>query len=96
VRAHPDYADLQHWPGQETADIVYSDLDSQLTALLVDKGYLDADLWHGARLQYYIEVKTTTGPCETPFFMSKYQYQRVSRSGLFVSPPFFFLPRRRR
>ena len=78
VTGHPDYAGLQHWGGRETSDITYADYDSTLTALLIDKGYLPEDAWQGARLQYYIEVKTTTGPCHTPFYMSGDQYRRVS------------------
>jgi hypothetical protein len=57
---------------------MYTDNDSTMTDLLIDKGYLASDVWAGARLQYYIEVKTTTGPCETPFYMSKYQYNTVN------------------
>jgi hypothetical protein len=74
---HPEYSDLQSWNGRETADITYNDVDGALTTLLIDKGYLASELWADARLQYFIEVKTTTGACRTPFFMSKYQYQRV-------------------
>lgn len=85
VKGHRDYADLERWVGRETADITYSDTTGAFTALLADKGYLD--LWNAddiaqARPQYFVEVKATTGPCETPFYMSKHQYQRVSWSHL--------------
>jgi hypothetical protein len=69
---------LHPWNGKETADITYADHDSTLTNLLIDKGYLASDTWAGARSQYYIEVKTTMGACETPFYMSKNQYKMVS------------------
>ena len=77
VTSHPDYSNLTPWNGRETADITYDDVDGVLTNLLIDKGYLAANIWAGAKLKYFIEVKTTTGPCSTPFFMSKHQYERV-------------------
>jgi hypothetical protein len=78
VTSHPEYSNLHPWNGIETADIMYADHDSTLTNLLIDNGYLASDTWAGARLQYYIEVKTTTGACDTPFYMSKRQYKMVS------------------
>jgi hypothetical protein len=74
---HPDYADLSHWPNRETADLVYSDTEGNLTNLLVDAEILSED-WSTRRPRYYIEVKTTTGPCGTPFYMSGNQYRLVS------------------
>jgi len=71
---------LGAWDGSETADLVYADTHGDLTAILIDRGYLDAVEWRSARPFYYIEVKTTTGPCGTPFYMSKGQYQRVRRT----------------
>ena len=70
------------WVGAETADITYEDEgDYTLTNLLINRGYLLGDyLDAGARLKYYLEVKTTTKDCGTRFFMSKAQYQRVSRT----------------
>lgn len=76
--AHPDYADMPAWNGRETADITYDDAAGSLTALLIDRGYLGPEEWQDARPRYFIEVKSTTGPCATPFFMSKHQYRRVS------------------
>ncbi|KAL4784029.1 hypothetical protein BJX76DRAFT_348158 [Aspergillus varians] len=76
VDLHDDYSDLEAWNGHETADITYTDSEHILTSLLIDKGYLD-DTWAGARPQYYLEVKATTSSWETPFYMSKYQYERV-------------------
>ena len=69
---------MEPWQGRETADITYADRDGVLTDLLVDKGYLARDDWAGRRPKYFIEVKTTTSACDTPFYMSKAQYQRVS------------------
>ncbi|KAL8345646.1 hypothetical protein RB601_005608 [Gaeumannomyces tritici] len=80
VAEHQDYADMEPWYGIETADITYADSEGDLTALLVDRGYLDGDLWRGARPRYLIEVKSTTGPCGVPFYMSKGQYQMMKHS----------------
>ncbi|PNP78159.1 hypothetical protein FNYG_08476 [Fusarium nygamai] len=75
---HPEYADLSHWPNRETADLVYSDTQGDLTRLLVDAEILGDD-WSTRRPRYYIEVKTTTGPCGTPFYMSGNQYRLMER-----------------
>lgn len=78
VTTHPEYADMEPWIGQETSDIVYLDHDSILTNILIDKDYLTRDVWGGKRPEYFIEVKTTTMSYDTPFYMTKAQYQRVS------------------
>ncbi|KAL5362015.1 hypothetical protein BJX96DRAFT_153271 [Aspergillus floccosus] len=78
VTIHPDYANMEPWYERETADITYDDTEGDFTALLIDHGYLDAEEWRDKRPKYYMEVKTTTGPCRTPFYMSKHQYERVS------------------
>ena len=79
---HPDYADMQPWNGRETADFTFDDMRGRLGSLLRDKGYLDVDATDtntpGQVTKYFIEVKTTSGPCGTPFYMSKGQFQRVS------------------
>lgn len=80
VTIHPDYTDLQVWEGNEAADLVYADTEGHLTNVLIGCGYLDHDEWHRARPKYYIEVKTTTGPCGTPFYISGKQYQLVRSS----------------
>ncbi|KAM0521538.1 hypothetical protein ACHAPW_006335 [Verticillium nonalfalfae] len=77
VTLHPDYQDMPPWNGRETADMTYQDVRGELTKWLKDHGYLDGEGWWDARPKYYIEVKTTTGPHNTPFYMSKAQYQRV-------------------
>lgn len=80
VNIHPEYSDLTPWDGRETADITYHDRDGVLTGIFIDKGYLNSGIWNGRRPKYFIEVKSTTGSCERPFFMSKNQYQTVSNA----------------
>ncbi|KAK1624073.1 hypothetical protein BDP81DRAFT_502426 [Colletotrichum phormii] len=79
VTVHPEYANMSPWSGRETSDIVYQDTSNRLTALFIDKGYLQEQPRGsiGGGLNYFIEVKTTTMACETPFYMSKAQYQRM-------------------
>ncbi|KAH9997392.1 hypothetical protein F4779DRAFT_606565 [Xylariaceae sp. FL0662B] len=77
VTVHPDYADMRPWNGRETADIIYTDSDGILTTAFIKNRYLDEKIWKGRKPTYYIEVKTTTGPCQTPFYMSKHQYKRM-------------------
>ncbi|KFY91247.1 hypothetical protein V500_04776 [Pseudogymnoascus sp. VKM F-4518 (FW-2643)] len=80
VNVHPAYSDLMSWDEPKTSDIVYSDISSVLTGLLIDKGYLNRDVWGGAEPKYFIEVKTTVSSYDTPFYMSKAQYARMQRS----------------
>ncbi|KAF5638186.1 uncharacterized protein FTJAE_5432 [Fusarium tjaetaba] len=79
VTIHPDYTNLQAWRGRETADLVYVDAEGHLTNTLIGCGYLGHDEWHEARPKYYIEVKTTTGPRSTAFYMSGKQYQLMQQ-----------------
>ncbi|KAJ5633677.1 hypothetical protein N7528_001519 [Penicillium herquei] len=84
VTLHPDYATMAPWYGRETADIVYDDTQGLFTALLIDHGYMEASEWQAMRPKYFIEIKTTTGPLGTPFYMSKGQFERMGtmhRSG---------------
>lgn len=78
VKLHPDYASMESWRGSETSDIRYVDSEGVLTDLFIEKGYLLVDMWADRRPDYYIEVKATTSACDTPFYMSKAQYRRVS------------------
>ena len=78
VRIHPDYANMAPWYGRESADITYDDYEGDFTAMLINRGYLEAEEWRNKRPKYYLEVKTTTGPSKTPFYLSKHQYERVS------------------
>ena len=82
VLGHPEYADMGPWSGRETSDIVYDDVQGELTDFLTSRNYLSRDQWADRRPQYFIEVKTTTGACETPFYMSNGQYERVSTAYL--------------
>jgi hypothetical protein len=83
VRVHPDYSQISRWPGQwETADLIYDDFSGGFTKVLIECGYLDGS-WEGCTPNYLLEVKTTTGQCETPFFMSQAQYERVGPKPLF-------------
>ncbi|KAI0549334.1 hypothetical protein F4679DRAFT_547579 [Xylaria curta] len=77
VTEHPKYANMEPWSGSETADLVYFDVESALTALLINGGFLDKKRWTSKKPTYYIEVKTTPGGCGAPFFMSDPQYQRM-------------------
>ena len=78
VSVHPDYANIGHWNHRETSDFEYNDSEGALTELMIDNGYLERDVWENKKPKYYLEVKTTTGPCEAPFYMSKSQYRLVS------------------
>jgi hypothetical protein len=77
VIIHPKYANMGPWTKRETSDLVYKDNRSSLTTLLIVSGYLDVGIWAGAKPEYYIEVKTTTGECNDRFFMSGNQYKMV-------------------
>jgi hypothetical protein len=78
------FADLHNWVGRETADIVYEDTSGQLAeflgAVCVEPfpARLEGNLKHKkGPFKYYLEVKTTTGECDSRFFMSGAQYKRV-------------------
>ncbi|KAF2667223.1 hypothetical protein BT63DRAFT_481662 [Microthyrium microscopicum] len=79
VNVHDKYRDLVRWSGRETADIVYRDEANKLTAMLISKGYLSREKWVDRTPTYYLEVKTTTGPLEQPFFCSQNQYDRMEK-----------------
>ncbi|RYP39352.1 hypothetical protein DL767_002263 [Monosporascus sp. MG133] len=76
--AHPDYANISDWKGIETSDLEYKDEIGTLTEALVRHRYLSST-WRRRPPQYYIEVKTTPGPWDTPFFMSHAQYEKMRR-----------------
>jgi hypothetical protein len=78
VSAHPDYVGIQPWNHRETSDLEYADSEGALTELMIDNGYLKRGIWENKKPRYYLEVKTTTGPCEAPFYMSKSQYRLAS------------------
>jgi hypothetical protein len=78
------YAGIANWEGRETADIVYKDCDGRLTRWL--KGNCTGGYPAGFRnrdfaehpIEYYFEVKSTTGACGSRFFLSTGQYKLVS------------------
>ncbi|KAI1758820.1 hypothetical protein GGR53DRAFT_471962 [Hypoxylon sp. FL1150] len=74
--AHPDYVDMSSWTGIETSDLEYEDKDGALTEVLIAKGYLQ-NTWRARRPKFYIEVKTTPGSWNTPFYMSHAQYGKM-------------------
>jgi hypothetical protein len=74
----PEYRGLRAWPGRETSDLVYDDINGVFTRLMISLGYLNADYWAGKTPRYYIEVKCTTGACETPCIVSQHQVDLVS------------------
>jgi hypothetical protein len=76
ARAHPEYADMGSFSGRETSDIVYNDTSGMFTDFLINAGYL-AGSWQGKTPNYLIEAKSTMDECETPFFASDGQYNRV-------------------
>ncbi|KAI1342846.1 hypothetical protein F5Y15DRAFT_412522 [Xylariaceae sp. FL0016] len=82
VSVHPEYSDMEPWNGIETSDITHLDAGGVLTDLLIENGYLPRDVWAGRSPYYFIEVKTTTSTCETPFYMSKAQYRRMQENTL--------------
>ncbi|KAK7921595.1 hypothetical protein PG985_009617 [Apiospora marii] len=82
VTVHPEYRAMPPWLGRETSDLVYSDTEGALTDCLIDRGFLDQQEWAGKRPQYFLEVKTTTSNCDTPFYMSKAQYRRMQENSV--------------
>lgn len=79
VRALHEYRDMQPWTGREVSDIMYLGDCNQLRQFLRQHSSNPYPPWIDATtptpLQYHIEVKTTPGPCNTPFFMSQNQYR---------------------
>jgi hypothetical protein len=85
VRAHNSYAHVTRQGGREIADIVFKDADNTLAKEL-HANVLGDDFenWRPdwlanfnnsmEPLEWLFEIKTTTGPCETEFFMSNTQY----------------------
>jgi hypothetical protein len=79
------FANMQSWIGRETADIVYKDQTGELTRYLRNhsEGIFPHQIpedWDfpAHPIEYYLEVKSTTGQCGSRFYMSGGQYKRVS------------------
>ena len=75
-----EYKNEAPWSGREISDIMYigrclrlQDFLRQNTSHTYPQ-WLDSDIAPHP-VQYHIEIKTTSGPCSTPFFMSQNQYK---------------------
>ncbi|KAH7082057.1 hypothetical protein FB567DRAFT_581505 [Paraphoma chrysanthemicola] len=88
---HYGFQDLTAWHGRETSDLVYTDTDGTFTKYLrqnCEGGfptgiYQTRDL-RTSPIEYYLEVKSTTGPCGTRFYMSGKQYDRMESMAVHV------------
>ncbi|USP74759.1 hypothetical protein yc1106_02033 [Curvularia clavata] len=83
------FADIENWIGRETADIVYKDESGQFTQYLREhsEGPFPNQIGEDRNFQthpieYFLEVKTTTGDCRTRFYMSSGQYKRMETMAL--------------
>lgn len=80
IKIHPRYhalAPSQWEPLPESTSIYYDDSDSILTNLLVQSGYLAADIWQNQKPNYNFAVESTTETQESAFYISESQYSRV-------------------
>ncbi|OAL29177.1 hypothetical protein AYO20_09230 [Fonsecaea nubica] len=85
VNILPEYADEPAWHGREISDVMYEGNCPRLMEFLGDNTTFPYPAWLGHEsggtsmsrpvVNYHIEVKTTSGPCSTPFFMSSNQYR---------------------
>ncbi|KAI9641118.1 hypothetical protein NHQ30_010548 [Ciborinia camelliae] len=88
ITVHDEYKDMPPWSGSETSDIVYEDHDQRLTELLVANNYFSYAGESNGRPKfarsptYYIEVKTTPGALNTPFYCSQGQFDRMENMKL--------------
>lgn len=80
------YAGLPDYPHAEITDLTFPDTSGHLSRLLFSWSrngspprwlQIAADDHVGPRPTYWMEVKTTTGACENPFFVSSHQYELV-------------------
>jgi hypothetical protein len=76
---------MRNWVGRETADIVYKDDSGAFTQYLRENSEgIFPDQISGNHdfeehpIEYYLEMKSTTGGCGTRFYMSNGQYKRAS------------------
>ncbi|KAL1600687.1 hypothetical protein SLS60_007075 [Paraconiothyrium brasiliense] len=92
--AQPRYVNLGSWNGRETADFVYTDRDGSLTRYL--REHCVGSMPHGiARnhdfsqhpIEYFLEVKSTTSGCNTRFYMSGSQFERMQKCAVPVFTP---------
>ena len=66
-------------PDKEYADFTYTDTSHDLTYWLREQGVPGALDWFVERPTYHIEVKSTSGPCDLSFHMSKLQMKEARR-----------------
>ncbi|KAI1385608.1 uncharacterized protein F4822DRAFT_413682 [Hypoxylon trugodes] len=78
VTAHADYANMDSCSDNETSDLEYEDSHGTLTEVFINRKHLGPQ-WRGRHPKYYIEVKTTPGSKDTPFYMSDAQYKKMKR-----------------
>lgn len=75
------YKNLPRWTGTETADIVYYDVDGQLANFLARQDSVILSNLSLSNLRkdptFYIEVKSTLGAEDTPFFCSQSQVDKM-------------------
>lgn len=82
-----EYAGLPPYHYREATDITFPDSDGHLSRLLLSwspetivPGWLVIAAMPGSMVRptFWLEVKTTAGVCETPFYVSSAQYRLVS------------------
>ena len=65
-------------PEGDFADFTYHDSNGKLTELLTTLGFIrDTENWSQRPPIYHLEVKSTSEPCNEPFFMSNNQMEKV-------------------
>jgi hypothetical protein len=82
------YANIPSYNNAEVTDLEYQDRNGYLSRLLRSWTNGDVPDWleqacirgNTTWPKYWLEVKTTTGSCETPFFITTHQHQLVSSS----------------
>ncbi|KIW13179.1 hypothetical protein PV08_08366 [Exophiala spinifera] len=95
VNVLPEYAAEAAWHGREQSDIMYEGSCAQLRRLLRKKTIFPCPGWlcsetSSTPVNYHIEVKTTSGSCNTPFFISNKQYELMETNAYppgSVTPP---------
>jgi len=92
-----EYAGLPPYPYREMTDLTFPDNDGHLSRLLLSwsrggmvPGWLVTANMPGpmVRPTFWLEVKTTPGVCETPFYVSNSQYRLVSHRDALRGPDF--------
>ena len=86
VNLVPQYRQLQAWNAPEVADIMYKDVGGYMRKVLEDFSIDGLPNWWAATeaslsanrsIKYRLEVKTTEGPCDHPFYMSRNQFKQM-------------------